>query len=53
MDSTYHISKIKFLKVSEKNILKRNTLNNLYHSYIYPYLIYCIEALDNTSNCHL
>ena len=36
-----------------KIILKRNTLINLYHSYIYPYLIYCIEAWGNASNCHL
>ena len=36
-----------------KKILKRNTLINLYHSYIYPYLIYCIEAWGNASNCHL
>ena len=33
--------------------LKRNTLINLYHSYIYPYLIYCIEAWGNATNCHL
>ena len=36
-----------------KKILKKNTLINLYHSYIYPYLIYCIEAWGNASNCHL
>ena len=30
-----------------------NTLINLYHSYIYPYLIYCIEAMGNATNCHL
>ena len=37
-----------------KKIIKKNTLINLYHSYnIYPYLIYCIEAWGNASNCHL
>ena len=36
-----------------KKLLKKNTLINLYHSYIYPYLIYCIEAWGNASNCHL
>ena len=33
-------------------ILKRNTLINLYHSYVYPYLIYCIEAWGNAPNCN-
>ena len=33
--------------------LKRNTLISLYHSYIYPYLIHCIEAWGNATNCHL
>ena len=36
-----------------QNYLKRNILINLYHSYIYPYLIYCIKAWGNTTNCHL
>ena len=31
------------------NYLKRNALVNLYHSFIYPYLIYCIEAWGNTT----
>ena len=25
----------------------------MYHSYIYPYFIYCIESWGNASNCHL
>ena len=33
--------------------LKRNSLLTLYYSYIYPYMIYCIEAWGNASNCHL
>ena len=36
-----------------RNYLKRNTLINLYPSYIYPYLIYCIEAWGNATNCHM
>ena len=36
-----------------RKYLKRNTLINLYHSYIYPYLIYCIETWGNTTHCHL
>ena len=32
---------------------KRNALVNLYHSFIYTYLIYCIEAWGNATNCHL
>ena len=35
------------------NYLNRKALINLYHSYIYPYLIYCIEAWGNATNCHL
>ena len=36
-----------------RHYLKRNALVNLYHSFIYPYLIYCIEAWGNATNCHL
>ena len=58
MTSIPHITCIKN-KVSKgigimfkaKKILRKNTLINLYHSY--PYLIYCIEAWGNASNCHL
>ena len=35
-----------------RNYLKRNALVNLYHSFIYPYLIYCIEAWGNATNCY-
>ena len=32
----------------------RDYLNkNLYHIYIFPYLIYCIEVWGNASHCHL
>ena len=33
--------------------LQRKSLHTLYYSYIYPYMIYCIEAWGNASNCHL
>ena len=33
--------------------LQRKSLLTLYYSYIYPYMIYCIEAWGNASNCHL
>ena len=36
-----------------KNYLNRKALIYLYHSYIYPYLIYGIEAWGNATNCHL
>ena len=36
-----------------RHYLKRNALVNLYNSFIYPYLIYCIEAWGNATYCHL
>ena len=36
-----------------RHYLKRNVFVNMYHSFIYPYLIYCIEAWGNATNCHL
>ena len=36
-----------------RHYLKGNALVNLYNSFIYPYLIYCIEAWGNATNCHL
>ena len=36
-----------------RNYPKTNALVNLYNSFIYPYLIYCIEAWGNATNCHL
>ena len=59
MDTTYH--KNNYVKNSKcigilfkaKNYLNRKALINLYHSYIYPYLIYCIEAWGNATNCYL
>ena len=36
-----------------RNLLDRNTLRNLYFTFIYPYLIYCIEIWGNTNDTHL
>ena len=36
-----------------RHYLKRYALVNLYQSFIYPYLIYYIEAWGNATNCHL
>ena len=33
--------------------LDKNSLVNLYKTYIYPYLIYCVETWGNISQCHL
>ena len=33
--------------------LNKNCLSNLYHTYIFPYLIYCIEVWGNAAHCHL
>ena len=35
------------------NLLEKNTLRNLYFTFIYPYLIYCIEICGNTNDTHL
>ena len=34
-------------------IFKSKSLVNLYHSYIYPYLIYDIKTWGNVAHCHL
>ena len=36
-----------------KKYLNRNGLISLYNSYIYPYLIYCVESWGNASICYL
>ena len=36
-----------------RNYINKKALLGLYHSYIYPYFIYCIESCGNASNCHL
>ena len=36
-----------------RDYLNKRSLSNLYHTYIFPYLIYCIEVWGNSSHCHL
>ena len=36
-----------------RNYITKKALIGLYHSYIYPYFIYCIESWGNASNSHL
>ena len=46
--STY--VKIKFLRFKARDYLNKKCLSNLYHTYIFPYLIYCIEVRGNVSH---
>ena len=36
-----------------RRYLSKKSLVNLYHSYIYPYLIFGIESWGNAAHCHL
>ena len=36
-----------------RNYINKKALHGLYHSYIHPYLIYCIESWGNASNCYI
>ena len=36
-----------------RDYVNKKCLSNLYHTYIFPYLIYCIEVWGNVSHCHL
>ena len=36
-----------------RNFLTKNTLTNLYYTFVYPYLIYCVEIWGNTNDIHL
>ena len=36
-----------------RKYLNKQSLINLYYSFIYPYLIYCIESWGNATDCHL
>ena len=35
------------------DFLTKNTLRNLYYTFVYPHLIYCIEVWENTNDIHL
>ena len=58
MDSTYKLRQSKIsngigIMYKARNYINKKALLGLYHSYIYPYLIYCIESWGNASNCHI
>ena len=36
-----------------RNFLDNHTLRSMYFTFIYPYLIYCVEVWGNTHDCHL
>ena len=54
-DHILYIKKKKSIGIIHKtrNFLDRNTSRNLYFTFIYPYLIYCIEILGNSNDSHL
>ena len=47
------ISKSIGIIIKTRAFLDKNTLRNLYYTFIYPYLIYCIEIWGNTNDTHL
>ena len=47
------ISKGMGIMYKARRYLGSKSLVNLYHSCIYPYLIYCIESWGNAAHCHL
>ena len=58
---THHISYIKKKYISKgmgiilkaRKVLKKKVLLQLYHSFVTPYLIYCLEIWGNASDIHL
>ena len=53
-----HISYVKInygmgIMYKARRYLGSKSTVNLFHSYIYPYLIYCIEFWGNAAHCHL
>ena len=44
------VSKGSGIMFKARIFFRRNALINLYHSFIYPYLIYCIEPWGNATN---
>ena len=47
------ISKSIGIILKTRNFLTKNTLRNLYYTFVYPYLIYCVEIWGNTNDIHL
>ena len=57
---TRHISYIKIeiskamgIIIKARKYLNKKSLINLYHSFVFPYLTYCIEIWGNASDIHL
>ena len=47
------ISKGLGIIIKARKYLNKNVLINLYNSYVFPYLIYCVEIWGNTCTTHL
>ena len=47
------ISKAMGIIIKARKYLNKKPLVNLYHSFVFPYLTYCIEIWDNASDIHL
>ena len=47
------ISKSIGILLKIRKILQNNTMRNMYFTFIYPYLIYCIEVWGNAHQTHL
>ena len=39
--------------IQDSKFLDNHTLKSMYFTFIYPYLIYCVEVWGNTHDCHL
>ena len=58
MDRSHFEYKNKIAKAFEiilrtRKIFNKKTLLNLYHAFIFPYLIYCVEIWGNAANIYL
>ena len=49
----YKISKGLRILLKARKYLNRKCLLNLYYSFIYPYLTYCVEVWGNTPDTHI
>ena len=47
------ISKAMGIMIKARKYLNRKSLLNLYHAFVFPSLIYCIEIWGNASEVHL
>ena len=55
MDKSYFVYKKKIAKgfgiiLRAQKFFNKKTLFNLYHAFIFPYLIYCVEIWGNAAN---